>query len=140
MWSWWGSRSTIRVGLQKVLTLWFSSWTRNLHERDGIKSHSEEIFRTQGLPSFMLLTCSWAITLDGTVWYLEEVQRALTGTRRDCALSASCSLQRFWISLSRRTFSLPKSCTRCSKGQELQMLSYFSRLYVVCVLNQILLH
>lgn len=123
--SWRGSRSTFRVGLQKVLTLWFSSWSRNLHERDGIKCDPEEIFRTQGLPSFadMLLTCSWAITLDGTFSYLEEVQRALTGTGRDCALSASCSLQRLWISLSRRTFSLPKSCTCCSKGQESQMLS-----------------
>lgn len=134
--SWQYSRSTIRVGLQKVLTLWFSSRTGNLQEIDWIKSDLEEI-STQGFPSFadMLLTCSWTITLDGTLRYLEEVQRALTGTGRDCALSASCSLQRLWISLSRRTFSLPKSCTRCSEGQESQKLSQLLQnfyMWLVC--------
>lgn len=71
----------------------------------------------QGLKSVadMIPTCSWTITLEGTFWNFEEVQRALNGNGRDCALSASCSLQRLWISRSRRLFSLLKSCTRSSK-------------------------
>lgn len=120
---WWGSR----VGLQKVLTLWLRGWTGSLHQKDCIISDPEEILITQGHASFRVcfLTWSWTMTLDGTLWYLEEVQRAFTGTGRECALSASCSLQRLWISLSRRTFSLPKSCTRCSEGQQSQKLSHF---------------
>lgn len=84
----------------------------------------------------VILTCIWAMTLDGTFWYLGEVQRALTGTGRDCVLSASCSLQRFWISRSRRTFSLPKSCTRCSEGRRFSKFIDFLFTYFVSVLSE----
>lgn len=86
-----------------------------------------------------ILTSSWTITLDETFWYLGEVQRALTGTGRDCALSASCSLQRLWISLSRSTFSLPKSWIRCS-GITKSCLTYieiFTKENHILVLNHV---
>ncbi len=33
-WSPWSGSSTTGMGPQKVLTLWFNRWTRNLHEKD----------------------------------------------------------------------------------------------------------
>ena len=57
------------------------------------------------------LTWSWVMTLGWTSRYLGAVQRALTGRGREHSFCASCSRHFLWISLSRRTFSLPKSRT-----------------------------
>lgn len=107
----WAFRKFWHWGLAVGLETWKNK------KQDWINSFIWNILTIQGLLLLAntTLTCGWAITLDGTFWYLEEIQRALTGTGRDCALSASCSLQRLWISLSRRTFSLPKSGTCCSE-------------------------
>lgn len=61
-----------------------------------------------------IVTCKSIRNLDWMLWYLVEVHRALTGVERD--FSACTSLQRLWMSRSRRILSLRKSNSGSSEG------------------------